>query len=59
MQVNVVIDSGYAYLEPSRKYSASYTKESKLGTSENESWLAFTEISHLLRKAEDDGFPLL
>lgn len=55
----MVIDSGQAYLEPSRKYSASYRRDPKPEIAEYEGWFVFTELSRLLQKAEEDGFPPL
>lgn len=59
MKTNAVIDSGCVYLEPMRKYSASYRIDSKLEMAESEYWSVFTEMSRLLEKAEKDGFPPL
>lgn len=59
MEIHVIIDSGQAYLEPSRKYSASYRKDPRPEMAECEGWSVFAELSQLLRKAEEDGFPLL
>lgn len=55
----MIIDSGRAYLEPYRKYSASYKKDPKLEVTESNYWSVFAEMSRLLEKAEKDGFPPL